>query len=253
MPNQQWIQQQLELLAKQTESTKQSQKFKDFLNTMTKFWNYSFYNQLLIFNQFPQATKVTGFKTWQNLKRNVKKGEKAIQIFAPFTYKDENEEKTIKFQSINVFDISQTEGEELLELDISTKGKEQINLFNDLIQLCKQLEIELKFENLKDDLYGYTKDNFIVINAEHETNTQINTLLHEIAHVILHKDKKLNKNIKEIQAETVAYIIASYFGLSPKSFNYLALFDADYKTIMNNFEIISKTVKLIIEKLNNKN
>ena len=96
------------------------------LRTAAKFHRYSFQNQLLIFLQRPDATVVAGFNRWRSLGRFVKKGEKGIAIFAPCRYKtkvetDDGEEKTMQqirgFRLVHVFDISQTEGEDLPDLD----------------------------------------------------------------------------------------------------------------------------------------
>ena len=73
--------------------------------------------------------------------------------------------------------------------------------------------------------------------------------MHELAHCILHKDSKLSKQKKEIQAESIAYVVAKHFNLEPKSFNYLALYNADYEKIMENLKIIAEASKKIIVEL----
>ena len=114
-------------LAEETDAVRQSQWFKEYLGAVALFWRYSYRNQLLIFIQKNDAVRVAGFRTWNELGRYVKKGEKAIKILAPFTKKtvkkdqetgEEKEESFTYFVPVNVFDVSQTEGKELPELNI---------------------------------------------------------------------------------------------------------------------------------------
>lgn len=243
------IKQQLKDLATKTNKTKQSQFFKNYLNTLSKFYNYSYYNQLLILKQYPKATKVAGYKTWKQLGRNVIKGKKAIKILAPFKRKIEKDEETkliTYFYPVNVFDIKQTEGKPLHNIDISIKGEDKQELFNKLLEFCKERQIEVKFKELKQDLYGYSTGGSIVISKKESINMQTSTLIHEIAHELLHKESKLSKQQKEIQAEATAYVVSKHFGLETKSFNYLALYDANYKRIMENLKAVSGCVRMIL-------
>lgn len=242
------IKQEIKNLAKQTDKTKSSNFFKSYLNTMSKFYNYSHKNQLLIHHQKPNSTRVAGYQTWKKLKRKVKKGETAIKILAPIIINKEDKETITAFKPVNVFDISQTKGKPLPNINIDMKGNNK-NLLNKFITYCNNNNIKLTFKNLSKSLYGYTQNNSITINHSKPTNTQINTLIHEIAHSILHQNSKLTKQQKEIQAEAVAYVICKHFNLNPKSFNYLALYEADYKKIMDNLETVSKCVKSIVDKL----
>lgn len=237
---------QIKKLAKETNQMKKSQFFKSYLTTMSKFWNYSYYNQLLIQQQCPKAKKVAGYQTWKKLKRKVKKGEKAINILAPIIV--DKDEKIVGFRKVNVFDISQTKGKPLPKLDIDIEGNNK-KLLKKLLIYCNKNNIKVYFRKLNENLYGYNKNNLIVINKNKSINTQINTLIHELSHEKLHKYSKLNKQEKEIQAEAVAYVICKYFNLNPKSFNYLELYDGNYEKIMKNLEVISNCVKDIIENL----
>jgi hypothetical protein len=100
--------------------------WKRMLKVASKFHRYSFNNHLMIFLQRPDAMVVAGFNRWKSLGRFVKKGEKGIAIFAPCRYKtkvetDAGEEQTVQqirgFRVVHVFDISQTEGDDLPDLD----------------------------------------------------------------------------------------------------------------------------------------
>jgi hypothetical protein len=210
----------------------------------------------------PDATRVAGFRTWQTLKRRVLKGSKAIKILAPYkkkvtdtdpVTKEEKEKRITLFIPVNVFDVSQTEGEALPDIDISVTGDSYKDFLDNLVRLCKDKSIEVKFENLgTNGLYGFSKGGEIAVTNTESINTQVNTLIHEIAHELLHKgENTFSKQEKEIQAEGTAYVVTKHFGMENKSFNYLALYDADYKKIMDNLKSVAEASKEIIEFLEN--
>ncbi|MFC1697105.1 ArdC-like ssDNA-binding domain-containing protein [Nanoarchaeota archaeon] len=247
----------LKQLASETDNVKKSEFFKNYLETISKFWKYSYHNQLLIHYKMPTATKVAGFRKWQELNRNVKKGSKAIKILAPCIKKIKDiDPRTMKevekaitlFFPVNVFDISQTEGEPLPEIEITIKGDNYKDFLEILVNFCKEKQIKVDFKNLGiNGLYGYSKGGQIAITNTESINTQVNTIIHEIAHELLHGDSKLSKQQKEIQAEGTAYVVMKHFNIENKSFNYLALYDADYKKIMENLKVIAEASKEIIE------
>ena len=247
----------LKELAVETDTVKKSAFFKDYLETMSKFWQYSYHNQLLIHFRMPTATRVAGFNKWKQLDRQIKSGSKAIKILAPsirtFTKIDKNtltevEEKVTLFFPVNVFDISQTDGKPLPEIDIVVKGDNYNDFLQNLVSFCNDKNIKVNFENLGiNGLYGYSKGGSIAISNQESINTQVNTMIHEIAHELLHKEKKeLSKQQKEIQAEGTAYVVTKHFGIENKSFNYLAMYDADYKIIMDNLKAVASASKEII-------
>ncbi|MBU2638303.1 MAG: ImmA/IrrE family metallo-endopeptidase [Nanoarchaeota archaeon] len=243
------VEQALKQLANETEEAKKSDFFKEYLDVMSRFWDYSPYNQLLIYLQMPNATRVAGFHKWKRLERNVIKGSKAIKILAPAKskkIKDGKEEAIIYFRPVSVFDISQTDGKPLPDIDIEAEGETE-GLLQKLLDFCQQQGFNVSFGGLRDDLHGYAANTNITINSSKSNNTQINTLLHEIAHALLHKNSTLSKEQKEIQAEAVAYVAARQFNIETKSFNYLALYDANYEKIRDNLKVIADCAKLIIK------
>ena len=246
------VEQALKRLAHETEEAKKSDFFKEYLNIMSRFWDYSPYNQLLIYLQLPDASRVAGFHKWKQLGRNVMKGSKAIRILAPAKSKkikeDKEEETIIYFRPVSVFDISQTEGKPLPDIDIEAGGQTK-DILENLLQFCQEQNFKVNFEELREDLHGYTSNNSIAINKNKSNNTQINTLLHEIAHALLHKNSTISKEQKEIQAEAVAYVAARHFQIETKSFNYLALYNADEAKIMENLKTIAETVRLILNSI----
>jgi hypothetical protein len=124
-----------------------------------------------------------------------------------------------------------------LDKETQTHTKLELTEFNLLLQL-------IKFPNNPNHPFSIQA----TINSTKTVNTQVNTLIHEIAHELLHKDDKFTKQEKEIQAEAVAYVVCNHLGLEAKSFNYLALYGADSKKIIDNLEVVSGCVKEILGK-----
>lgn len=249
-----------------------SDKYAEFLRVMTKFHNYSFNNCILISLQFPEATFVAGYKSWQNnFKRNVKKGEKAIRILAPMQKKftkqiinedGETEDKEIKyttFRVTSVFDISQTEGEELPEICKELDGK--VEGFEDLIeQLRKVSPVPIEYKKVAGSANGYysheTKS--IVVDESLSESQKVKTTIHEIAHAILHNEdngieKAADRRTKEVQAESVAYSVCNWLGLdtSEYSFGYVAEWSEgkELKELSKSMDVIRMTAAEIIDSL----
>ena len=248
----QLVKEKLQELAAKTDAVKKSEEFQHYLDTMAKFWEYSYHNQLLIYFRMPTASQVAGFKAWQELGRKIKKGSKAIQILAPrirVEKKDGKDEEVIcNSFPVNVFDISQTEGEELPDISIALKGDDQQKLLEALQNFCEVRQIKLDFKNLGvNGLYGYSQGGKVVVSSSDSVNMKVNTLVHEIAHELLHHPSELSKQQKEIQAEGTAYVVCKHFDLETKSFTYLALHKVDASQIMDNLEAIAKASKEVIE------
>ena len=252
------IETRLKDLATETDEFKRSEFFRQYLDVMSKFWKYSYHNQMLICCKMPDASRVAGFRTWKELNRNVKKGSKAIKILAPYKKKvtdkdpvtsEEKEKRITLFIPVNVFDISQTEGEDMPDIDITVTGDNYKDFLDNLVNLCNEKKIEVNFENLGvNGLYGYSSGGKIAITDREGINTQVNIIIHEIAHELLHKEKnEFSRQEREIQAEGTAYVVTKHFGMENKSFNYLALYDADYKKIMENLKSVAQASKEIIE------
>lgn len=253
------VEESLKELSKETDAVKQSAFFKQYLDTAQRFWQYSYRNQLLIHHALPSATRVAGFRAWQELGRNVTKGSKAIKILAPFTKKvtqidpatmQEKEQETTLFFPVSVFDISQTDGQPLPEVSIVVDGNNYQNFLTSLVGFCEERQIKVDFANLGvNGLYGYSTGGQIAVSNTESVNTQVNTILHEIAHEILHRNSQLSKKDQEVQAEGTAYVVTKHFGLDNKSFNYLALYDANHDVIMANLKAIQEAAKQLIQHL----
>lgn len=222
----------------------ESDKYKECLRYMSKFTNYSAGNCILIMLQKPEASLVAAFGKWKQLGRTVNKGEKGIAILAPMTFRnkqtddeeeeqDEAEERTIGFRKVYVFDVSQTSGEPVpeyvhdLDEDIEEEHTEAV------INAVRSVTgIPVDVEDISGGARGYYShsEQRIVIQAGLSGAQAVKTAIHECAHAILHDpDKELptvstSRNDKEVQAESVAYIVASRYGLdtSEYSFPYIA-------------------------------
>jgi len=212
------------------------------LTCFSKFHEYSYQNSLLIKIQKPDATYVAGYRQWQDkFNRHVKKGEKGIAILAPFTYttKETKEDgDTVKkeevtktyFKPVYVFDISQTEGEKLpaMEININDDFSE---LLKPLLDFSDLKGIEVNFKSLPENQNGYYSDGEIVIKETLHDTRKAAVLLHELAHAILHaqgESNDLTQEIREMEAEAVAFVVANHYELDIDSEKYLALYKESY-------------------------
>lgn len=222
-----------------------SDTYKIFLQTMSKFNNYSLNNLFLIVAQKKDASAVASFNAWKKLGRHVLKGQKALKIWAPYqvTRKDEKgqpvldkkgqEVKDTRFRLVPVFDISQTEGKELPQPVYELEGTHQdyANLYRAAKETAAAKGVRLEISKEPMEAHGYYSptENKIVIRAGMSERETLSTIFHEMAHADLHNPKalegqKLTRTNKELQAESVAYVVANHYGLdtSSYSFGYLA-------------------------------
>ena len=255
-----------------------SDKYKDYLTKMSQLNNYSNRNLRLILAQNPEARQVASFKQWkENFGRNVKKGEKALRIFKPMTKikKDENNQpildkngkpKTVTFFGlVPVFDVSQTEGKEMPK---AAEVKEQLtdldyaNLYRALMAIAKENDVSVRFEEMENSRRGYysVPENQIVLRSNDMNKAQIiKTFLHEMAHAELHhadnpQKENLTRSTAELQAESVAYVVSSYYGIdtSEYSFNYLSGWSADKETLSDleaQLDIVQQEAKSLMVRM----
>lgn len=242
----------LKSLDEKIKKVQSSDEFKEILKTFSKFHNYSFQNSLLIKMQCPEASFVAGFRQWQNkFNRNVKKNEKGIAILAPFTFnkkvtevkevqvgntiQEREIERTVKqtyFKPVYVFDISQTEGDPLPELDLSVDDNLEFNLLDRLIGLADSESLKVEFKSLNEKLDGYINNETITIREEANDTEKASILVHELAHYYLHQNieskDELAKEIIEMEAEAVAFVVMDHFNIEIKSDKYLTLYKKSY-------------------------
>lgn len=177
------------------------------------------------------ATLVAGFQKWRSMGRYVKKGEQGIPILAPIfatiiNDDGEEEETLVGFKVVYVFDLSQTDGKSLPEPPDWKSSEQNATLTERLILFVNKKCITVKIKELSGDIQGVSRGGAILLAPEAGTKT----LIHEIAHELLHKGENIvrNKTILELEAESVAYVVARHFGLGGlASPNYIALHRAD--------------------------
>ena len=239
-----------------------SDRFKEYLQVMSKFHNYSFNNTLLIAMQKPDATLVAGYNSWKNLfGRQVARGAKGIKVLAPSPYKikkeiDKIDPKTQKpvtdkngkpvkeeteitvpaFKVVSVFDVSQTEGKELPSIGVDELTGD-VEHYADFFKAAElSAPVPVGFEKIAGGSKGYYSqtDKRIAINEGMSELQNIKTLIHETSHAKLH-DIDLNappekqadrpdRRTREVQAESIAYAVCQHYGLdtSDYSFSYVA-------------------------------
>ena len=235
----------IEELARATDSARVSEEMLRYLDVCAKFHKYSLYNLWLILMTKPNATAVAGFRKWQSLNRYVRKGEHGIPILAPVLVKkkgDPNaEEAVIGFRVVYVFDISQTQGEPLPPPPDWKSPEKNKELTDRLVQYAKSLGISVIEKELQGEIQGVSKGGTIELSETAGTLT----LIHEIAHELMHQgeDTSNSSQIREMEAEAVAYVVARYFGVDHlKCQNYTALHGVESTKILGHLERIRKTV-----------
>ena len=242
----QQITQHIQELAEATDQAKLSQAMQDYLSFSARFHQYSLHNQWLIWLSMPEATQVAGFCKWKEMGRFVKKGEKGIPILAPIIKKmDDGEKEIVGFRVVYVFDLSQTDGEPLPEPPEWRSPEKHQGLLERLFGYCEQQNIQITLKELPGGVQGVSKGGAIELSPDAGTKT----LIHEIAHELMHKngDGPGSPALRELEAESVAYVVAKHFGIGNlNSPNYAALWGGDAATILGHLDRIRETASQII-------
>ncbi|MEQ4489569.1 MAG: DUF192 domain-containing protein [Dehalococcoides mccartyi] len=266
----------LKRLKEGVDGIQQSENFRTFLLTMSKFHEYSIGNLILIMLQKPDATRVAGFSTWKNLYRWVKKGEKGIAILAPCMppkkknlepsdvekapdeeekSEEETEIRPVYFKVVYVFDVSQTEGKPLPEFEVPPlTGETNEELFEQVMNLAKSQSLEVSFESKPDqdpDIKGYYTGKTIWVRPEESRAQQLKTLLHEVAHYYSEGVFRIPRSDAETIAESVAFTIGAHYGFDTgaRSFPYVAVWSKDKKVLEANLASIRKVSEKIFDGL----
>ena len=280
-----------EQLEKSIQDFMESEKYKAFLSSMAKFHNYSLNNQILIAVQKPDSTLCAGYTTWQKQNRYVKKGEKGIRIICPAPYKKEYlkdvidkttgkpellpdgkakqeiVQKVIPFFKVGyVYDISQTEGQPLPEIADILEGDLDEGLKSLKEAMLQASPVPVCFQPIDGETNGFYSPaaGEIVVDSTLSEKQSLKTLIHETAHALLHNPEasssQSTRETKEVEAESVAYVVCQYFGLdtSDYSFGYIAGWSSgkgtpELKASLENIrntsnEIISNVEQILIKK-----
>lgn len=236
-----------------------SDQYKQWLTTMSRFHDYSLNNTLLIALQKPEATLVAGYTTWKNqFGRQVNKGEKGIRILAPTPYKqkvevdktdpdtgeilknpDGSHQKEIKevlrsaFKVVNVFDISQTNGKEIPSLGVNelTGEVDQYETFFEALK--RTCPVPMEFEKIQGGAKGYyhqIEKRIAILEGMSQIQT-VKTAIHEMAHQKLHaidpeqklstqNKEEITRGGKEVEAESVAYTVCQHYGIDTSDYSF---------------------------------
>lgn len=236
-----------------------SDRLKAYLAVMARFHKYSFQNCVLIWSQFSEATFVQGFHAWKKLGRCVKKGANGIGIIAPMVYRTKDQqnarvagEKVIRgFKVVHVFDVSQTEGDDLPEF-ATINGDPGDNIAA-VEQLIRSHGIELLYEDIEGGADGLSKKGTIVIANDLAPAKRLLTLIHELSHETMHscpeRRDETTKTIRETEAEAVAFVVGSALGVDcvDHSSDYIQLYNGDAEVLAKSMEYIQKTAAQILE------
>ncbi|HEM9329642.1 LtrC-like protein [Streptococcus agalactiae] len=254
-----------------------SEQYKQFLKTMSQFHHYSPRNIQLLLAQNPTVTAVASFKKWKDdFGRTVNKGEKSLRVWAPVTVnkKDpktgeivlDKEGKPVKqtyFKLVPVFDVSQTSGKELPKLINELEGSHEdyANLYRASKEVSLEKGVTIEINNSPGEAKGYysPNENKIVLKPGMSEQQTLKTLFHEMAHSDLHnneamKGKQLTRSTEELQAESVAYVVASHYGFDTGeyTFGYLASWSQDKEGLADleaQLSIVQKEANDLIKRL----
>ena len=262
-----------------------SDSYKNYLSTMSKFHNYSFNNTLLIAMQKPEASLVAGYKAWQkNFDRHVNKGEKAIRILAPAPYKIKEERDKIdpvtqeimldrdgnpqkeeveitipSFRAVSVFDVSQTDGKPIPQLE-AKELLSDVEGYQDMIHAVEAVSpVPIEMEEIAGESKGYfdREARRIAVQENMSESQTLKTMIHEVAHSMLHNKEmeqdeqaRKDRNTKEVEAESIAYTVCQHFGVdtSENSFGYIAGWSSgrDTKELKSSMDTIRRAASELI-------
>jgi len=236
-----------------------------YLDAMSRFHNYSFGNVLEIARQRPSASRVAGMYAWNQLGRRVKKGEKGIRILAPIIgikrKPDEEAEKDITkqntrvlvgFRNAHVFDVEQTEG---VDLPAMREVYGDVGENHDrLLSFIERQGIELVFTEKIAPALGTSYGGRIAILPGQSKAETFATLVHELAHEMLHKAERrttTTKVVRETEPESIAFVVGKAVGLEAgsASADYIHLYHGNASLLVESLEVIQRTSAIILAAL----
>jgi Zn-dependent peptidase ImmA (M78 family) len=258
---------------------------------MGNLGNYSLTNQIYILLQNPEATHVAGMRGWNFLGRSVKKGEKALKIFAPIRGKvneeltdgegrvvlDENGNKIVKtyeaikgFKPSYVWDVSQTSGKELHPLRFGEMPSQEDHdlIMQGLTDTVKKIGFSVEYADkntLGEGCYGlcnHAEKKILLLEGMNPTQ-EVSTLAHECGHAFAHNPYKRDfsgltsserREIKEVEAESIACTLCTYLGLDTTDFNFAYIAgwaDGDITKFRKNMDVISEHANTLIQGVEN--
>jgi hypothetical protein len=237
-----------------------------YLTAMGRFHQYSFGNILEIARQRPEATRVAGLHAWNQLGRRVKKGERGIRILAPVIgarrkrdveaeqdITKQNQPVLVGFRSAYVFDVAQTEGKEIPELPnriAGEVGEHRERLF----AFAEGQGIAIEYNQRIAPALGMSYGGRIALLPGQSPAEEFSTLVHELAHEMLHKAERrtaTTKTVRETEAEAIAFVVAKAIGLEAghASADYIHLYHGNASLLSESLEVIQRTSAVILAAL----
>tara|TARA_R110000772_G_scaffold17946_3_gene49915 strand:+ start:90632 stop:93991 length:3360 start_codon:yes stop_codon:yes gene_type:complete len=276
-------------LANATDEAALSAEIRRYLTFFSKFHNYSFNNRILIYIQRPTATRVSSFRNWKSKHRQVKRGAKGIDILVPIIRKDARTKAKATFDIPGieklmgkqydkevsgwrvgkVFDIADTEAidergdiPDTPKWDADNTPSEKADmLFRAVSEVASDMGVKITADMAKRGEKGYSGGDHINISSGVEGVGRFSTMVHEVAHELMHRkessiyfiDNSKEGNVsalRELQAESVSYVVLKHYNMPVEQHaTYLALWRANKEKIQNNLKIISKVSQFIITKM----
>lgn len=229
-------------LAEQVDELRSGEQWRRYLEFCRAFHQYSVNNLLLILLQAPEASQVAGYRTWQKLGRQVRKGERGIRIFGTGTVKVEAEDEETGevvegrrrvFFPVSVFDRGQTdpiEGAEEPEVVRTLTGDDPAGIYDAVAEHLTREGVTIRRESIEGGANGYTRKQddgtpLVVVDDRHSPAQAAKTMVHEAAHITLghledeHEEYVAHRGRYEVEAESVAYIVAGILGLDTSDYS----------------------------------
>ena len=240
----------------------QSEVLTQYLNAMARFHNYSLNNVMLIARQKPLAIHVAGVRTWNSLGRFVRKGEKGILILAPMIGRKKTDgtaesiadakdasAQLYGFRGVYVFDISQTEGR---ELPTFSEVHGDVNGYRErLVKFGESQNITLNYSEQIAPAKALSHGGKITLLSGMQPAQEFSTLVHEIAHEMLHRGDRrtlTTKQVRETEAEAVAFVVCQSVGLQTGTAcaDYIQLWHGDASLLRESLEAVQQTAAVIL-------
>jgi N-terminal domain of anti-restriction factor ArdC len=243
----------LESLAQAVDATRRDAGFAEALRNMARFWRYSVMNQAYVVLQRPDATRVAGRRTWESLGRKVKPGEEPIVVLAPSRRGD----GPIRFVPVDVYDVRQTRGRRLRDIDLTLQGRTRHWIF--LERAAKALDVDVEYVTLPDGIKGRSLGGVIEIVPGMAGRERASVLAHELAHEVLHQaEDRRRASLKrpgptrthaevETEAEATSYVVMAVMGLPSKAPTYIAWQGGTGLGVLRSMNRIQRAVKVILE------
>jgi antirestriction protein ArdC len=257
---QQLIRENVKHLIEQLESG-HSETLTAFLDAMANFHHYSFGNVLLIARQKPDATRIAGMFTWNQLGRRVKRGEKGIAILAPMigkrrkkqntdtgTEDEANKSALLGFRRVYVWDQAQTEGASLPSIgEVTGEAGVYLDRLREFVQVQG---IALEYNETIAPALGISYGGKIALLPGQTKAEEFAALVHEVAHERIHKSERrtaTTKVVRETEAEAVAFVVSKAVGLNPtSSADYIQLYHGNAELLMESLEVVQQTSAVIL-------